>query len=167
MWMKTDSNKSTTFLNGMANMAQTLDITLCSFQEILKYQVLSNLSKLNRRAKAMIILLTVILMPASDHLLLVWLISNARWIEQSLIKNFSMENLHSTRAWLAQDQVLSILIKCEMDTTCSLTSSKKNHSYRLVDRLPEFSTVVSTKRRLVNLQMNEVLYHRRENNSRI
>ena len=56
MLMKTDSSRSTTFLSGMANTAQTLDITSCSSQEILKYQGLSNLFRLSKKAKAMIIL---------------------------------------------------------------------------------------------------------------
>ena len=71
------------------------------------------------------------------------------------------------RAWLAQDQVLTILIKYGTDTTYSQVSSKINLSCRLVDRLPEFSMAVSIKRHLENPQMKEVLLHRRESNSKI
>ena len=165
--MKTDSSRSTTFLSGMENTAQTQDITSCSFQEILKYQVLSSLSRLNRKAKVTIILLTAILMLVRGHSLLVCLTSNVQWTEQSLIKSSSMENQHFMRALSVQDQVLTILIKYGTDTTCSQVSNKINLSCHLVDRSPEFSTAVSIKRHLENPLMKEVLLHQRESNSKI
>ena len=71
------------------------------------------------------------------------------------------------KAWLAQDQVLTSLIRCGMDITCSQISNKTNLSCLSVDRLPGFNMAVSTKRRLENQQMNEVLLHPRENSLKI
>ena len=71
------------------------------------------------------------------------------------------------RALSVQGQVLTILIRWEMDITNSQVSSKKNLSCHLVDRSPEFSTAVSIKRHLENPLMKEVLLHQRESNWKI